>query len=84
MARHALSRPSFAAERTRSCPAQRLAAALEVHQDLRLTRLACGKLERALPARLRENEWGVAREAGQLSSRPFGGSATGRTRWPLI
>jgi hypothetical protein len=35
--------------------AQQLAAALERHQDLRLTRVACGKLERALPARMREN-----------------------------
>jgi hypothetical protein len=30
---------------------------------LRLTRLACGKLERALPAGLREDEWAVARAA---------------------
>ena len=32
--------------------AEQLAAALEKHQDLRLTRLACGKLELVLPARL--------------------------------
>jgi hypothetical protein len=28
--------------------------------SLQLTRLAVGKLERALPARMRENEWAVA------------------------
>ena len=38
---------------------------------LRLTRLACGKLKRALPARMRENERTVARAAGRLSSRPL-------------
>jgi hypothetical protein len=43
------------------------------NNSLQLTRLACGKLERDLPAKLHENEWGVARAAGQLSSRPFGG-----------
>jgi hypothetical protein len=36
--------------------AEQLAAALEEHQDLRLTRLAGGKLERDVPARWRENE----------------------------
>jgi hypothetical protein len=30
---------------------------------LRLTRLACGKLAGSLPARMRENEWAVARAA---------------------
>ena len=47
--------------------------------SLQRTRLAGGKLERALPARMRENEWSVARAAGQLahraasrSSRPLG------------
>jgi len=34
--------------------------------SLQLTRLACGKLERVLPARMRENGWSVARAAGQL------------------
>jgi len=42
------------------------------NNSLQLTRLACGKLERDLPAKLRENEWPVARAAGQLSSRPLG------------
>ena len=39
--------------------------------SLQLTRLACEKLKRALPARMRENESTVARAAGQLSSRPL-------------
>jgi len=42
------------------------------NNSLQLTRLACRKLERDLPARMRENEWAVARAAGQLSSRPLG------------
>jgi len=41
------------------------------NNSLQLTRLACGKSERALPARMRENERAVARAAGQLSSRPL-------------
>jgi len=41
------------------------------NNSLQLTRLACGKLERDLPAELRENGWSVARAAGQLSSRPL-------------
>jgi len=41
------------------------------NNSLQLTRLACGKLERALPARMRENGSTVARAAGQLSSRPL-------------
>jgi len=45
------------------------------NNSLQLTRLACGKLDGPLPARLRENEWGVARAAGQLSSRPLGGQS---------
>ena len=40
--------------------AQHLAAALQEHQDLRLTRLACGKLESVLPVKMRENGWSVA------------------------
>jgi hypothetical protein len=32
----------------------------------------------ALPARMRENEWAVARAAGQLSSRPLG------RRWIIL
>ena len=43
------------------------------NNSLQLTRLACRKVERALPAGLRANWWAVARAAGQLSSRPFGG-----------
>jgi len=46
--------------------------------SLQLTRLACGKLERALPAIMRENEGVVARAAGQLSSRPLGGQKHAR------
>jgi hypothetical protein len=46
--------------------AQQLTAALGKHQDLRLARLAGGKLELVLPARMRENGWHVARAAGQL------------------
>jgi len=49
------------------------------NNSLQLTRLACGKLERDLPAKLRKNETTVARAAGQLahraasrSSRPLG------------
>ena len=45
------------------------------NNPLQLTRLAYGKLEVLLPARMRENECGVARAAGQLSSRPFGGGS---------
>jgi hypothetical protein len=30
------------------------------NNSLQLTRLACGELERALPAELCENEWAVA------------------------
>ena len=41
------------------------------NNSLQLTRLACGKLERVLPARLRENQRADARAAGQLSSRPL-------------
>jgi len=41
------------------------------NNSLQLTRLACGRLERDLPAELRENGWTVARAAGQLSSRPL-------------
>jgi hypothetical protein len=37
-----------------------LAAALGKHQDLRLARLACGKLEHHLPAGMCESGWGVA------------------------
>jgi len=51
------------------------------NNSLQLTRLACGKLERDLPARMRENEGAVARAAGQLSSRPLGsmfGTSCGR------
>jgi len=44
------------------------------NNSLQLTRLACGKLERDLPAELRENGWAVARAAGQLSSRPLAGA----------
>jgi hypothetical protein len=36
------------------------------NNSLQLTRLACGKLESDLPAGMRENEWTVARAAGQL------------------
>jgi len=43
------------------------------NNSLQRTRLAGGKLECALPAKLRENESTVARAAGQLSSRPLGG-----------
>ena len=43
------------------------------NNSLQLTRLACGTLERDLPGGLRENGSTVARAAGQLSSRPFGG-----------
>ncbi len=43
------------------------------NNSLQLTRLACGRLERVLPARMRENGWSVARAAGQLSSGPLGG-----------
>jgi len=42
------------------------------NNSLQLTRLARGKLERDLPAELRENGEAVARAAGQLSSRPLG------------
>ena len=42
------------------------------NNSLQLTRLACGKLERDLPAGMRENGWALARAAGQLSSRPLG------------
>ena len=45
------------------------------NNSLQLTRLACGKLERDLPAKLRENGVTDARAAGQLSSRPLGGSS---------
>jgi len=45
---------------------------LAPNNSLQLTRLACGKLERDLPAQLRENGATVARAAGQLSSRPLG------------
>ena len=51
------------------------------NNSLQLTRLACGKLERDLPAKLRENEWLVARAAGQLSSRPFGSSPSRLCPW---
>jgi len=44
---------------------------------LRLTRLACGKLKRALPARMRENERTVARAAGQLPAQNAGRVPTG-------
>jgi len=50
------------------------------NNSLQLTRLACGKMERDLPARLRENGWTVARAARQLSSRPLG-CARIRDRW---
>jgi hypothetical protein len=43
-------------------------------------------LERDWPARMRENEWSVARAAGRLSSRPFGGvsnPSTGDASWRL-
>jgi hypothetical protein len=45
------------------------------NNSLQLTRLACGKLELVLPAKMRESGSAGARAAGQLSSRPFGGSA---------
>jgi len=48
---------------------------LPPNNSLQLTRLACGKLERVLPARMSENGATVARAAGQLSSRPFGGGS---------
>jgi hypothetical protein len=48
------------------------ACGLAPNNSLQLTRLACGKLERALPAELRENGRSVAWAAGQLSSRPLG------------
>jgi hypothetical protein len=48
------------------------------NNSLQLTRLACGKLERALPVRLRENEWTVARAAGQLPVKNTGQVARGR------
>ena len=32
------------------------------------------KVEGAVPAGMRENEWTVARAAGQLGSRPLGGA----------
>jgi hypothetical protein len=41
------------------------------NNSLQLTRLACGKLESVLPAKLCENESTDARAAGQLSSRPL-------------
>jgi hypothetical protein len=50
------------------------------NNSLQLTRLACGKLERDLPAELRENGWAVARAAGQLSSRPLGGQGPALAR----
>jgi hypothetical protein len=53
------------------------------NNSLQLTRLACGKLERDLPAKLRENGWTVARAAGQLSSRPFGGLTSKPCGTPL-
>jgi len=43
------------------------------NNSLQLTRLACGELERDLPAGMRANEGAVSRAAGQLSSRPLGG-----------
>ena len=43
------------------------------NNSLQLTRLARGKLERHLPARMRENGGSVARAAGPLSSRPLAG-----------
>jgi hypothetical protein len=48
-----------------------LALSWRPNNSLQLTRLACGKLERDSPAKLCENEWAVARAAGQLSSRPL-------------
>jgi hypothetical protein len=39
-------------------------------KSLRLARLACDMLGRALPAEMRENEWTVARAAGQSRSIP--------------
>jgi hypothetical protein len=53
-------------------------ATVPANNSLQLTRLACGKLRRSWPAKLRENEWPVARAAGQLSSRPLGISAPRR------
>jgi hypothetical protein len=41
------------------------------NNSLQLTRLACGKLDGAVPARMRGNEGAVARAAGQLSSKPL-------------
>ena len=41
------------------------------NNSLQLTRLASGKLELALPARLPESGGSVARAAGQLSSMPL-------------
>ena len=42
------------------------------NNSLQLTRLACGKLERDLPIKMRENGWAIVRAAGQLSSEPLG------------
>ena len=55
-----------------SCAAQVLVSVcLAPNNSLQLTRLACGKLERDLPAKLRENGVTDARAAGQLSSWPL-------------
>jgi hypothetical protein len=53
---------------------------LPANNSLQLTRLACGKLERVLPAELRENGSTVARAAGRLSSRPLGSRSDGDNR----
>ena len=45
-----------------------------------LTRLACGKLERDLAARIRENGAGVARAAGRLPVQSMGQGPTGLLR----
>jgi hypothetical protein len=50
------------------------------NNSLQLTRLACGKLEGDLPAKLRENGATDARAAGQLSSRPLARSVSQRMK----
>jgi hypothetical protein len=47
-------------------PLARKQSVLAPNNSLKLTRRACGELECDLPAKLRENEWSVARAAGQL------------------
>jgi hypothetical protein len=47
------------------------------NNSLERTRLACGDLERVLPAKVRENESAVARAAGRLSSKPLDAAKEG-------